>query len=77
MRVDERSRSNAEIGFVSPSFRTTCVESKLVDRGWGRAFQTIEASGWSAGIVATRSGTQQHDGGWALPAALVAFLLGR
>ena len=71
-----RSRTNAEIDFVSPSFRQVCVESKFVDRGWGRAFQTIEASG-RAGVVATRSGTQEHDGGWALPAGLVAFLLGQ
>jgi uncharacterized protein len=71
-----RSRTRAEIDFVSPSFRRTCVESKFVDRGWGRAFQTIEASGRGMGVVATRSGTRKHDGGWALPAGLVAFLLG-
>jgi predicted AAA+ superfamily ATPase len=72
-----RSRTNAEIDFVSPSFSRTCVESKFVDRGWGRAFQTIEASGRRTGIVATRSGTQEHEGGWALPAGLVAYLLGQ
>ncbi|MDT8369698.1 MAG: AAA family ATPase [Longimicrobiales bacterium] len=71
-----RSRTRAEIDFVSPAFPDSCVESKFVDRGWGRAFQTIEASGRRTGIVATRSGTEKHDGGWALPAALVAFLLG-
>jgi hypothetical protein len=52
-----RSRTNAEIDFVSPSFSQTCVESKFVDHGWGRAFQTIEASGRRAGVVTTRSGT--------------------
>ena len=72
-----RSRTGAEIDFVSPSFSAGCVESKFVDRGWGRAFQTIEASGRSAGVVATRSGVQQHDGGWALPAGFVAFVLSR
>jgi len=72
-----RSRTRAEIDFVSPAFSQTCVESKFVDRAWGRAFQTIEASGRRTGIVATRAGTQEHEGGWALPAALVAFLLGR
>lgn len=72
-----RSRTRAEIDFVSPSFPQTCVESKFVDRGWGRAFQTIEASGRRPGIVATRSGTKKHDGGWALPAGFVAFLLGK
>lgn len=71
-----RSRTRAEIDFVSPAFSETCVESWFVDRRWGRAFQTIEASGRRTGIVATRSGTQEHEGGWALPAGLVAFLLG-
>jgi len=70
-----RSTTRAEIDFVSADFMATCFESKFVDRGWGRAFQTIEASGRSAGVVATRSGLQRHDGGWALPAGLVAFLL--
>lgn len=71
-----RSRTNAEIDFVSPAFARTCVESKFVNRAWGRAFQTIQASGRRTGIVATRSGTRRHDGGWALPAGLVAYLLG-
>lgn len=71
-----RSATKAEIDFVSSDFAATCVESKFVDRGWGRAFQTIEASGRSTGIVATRSGLQRHTGGWALPAGLVAFLIG-
>jgi uncharacterized protein len=72
-----RSSTGAEIDFVSAAFAKTCVESKFVDRGWGRAFQTIEASGKHPGVVATRSGLNRHDGGWALPAGLVAFLLTR
>ncbi len=71
-----RSSTRAEIDFVSPDFSRSCVESKFVDRNWGRAFQTIEASGRTTGIVATRSGLARHDGGWALPAGFVAFLLG-
>lgn len=71
-----RSRTRAEIDFVSPAFARSCVESRFVDRGWGRAFQTIEASGRRMGIVATRSGTKRHEAGWALPAGVVAFLLG-
>lgn len=71
-----RSSTRAEIDFVSPDFAPTCVESRFVDRGWGRAFQTIEASGRSTGFVATRSGLRRHDGGWALPAGLLAYLLG-
>jgi predicted AAA+ superfamily ATPase len=72
-----RSSTGAEIDFVSASFAQTCVESKFVDRGWGRAFQTIEASGKFPGVVATRSGLNRHEGGWALPAGLAAFLLCR
>lgn len=71
-----RSATRAEIDFVSPDFATTCVESKYVDSAWGRAFQTIEASGRSTGLVATRSGLRRHDGGWALPAGLLVFLIG-
>ena len=71
-----RSSTRAEIDFVSPDFASTCVESRFVDHGWGRAFQTIEASGRSTGLVATHSGLRRHDGGWALPAGLLAFLLG-
>lgn len=72
-----RSSTKAEIDFVAPDFAQTCFESKFVDRAWGRAFQTIEASGRRSGVVATRSGLQQHRGGWALPAGLVAHLLAR
>lgn len=71
-----RSSTRAEIDFVSPDFAATCVESKFVDRRWGRAFQTIEASGRSTGLVATRSGVERHAGGWALPAGFLAYLLG-
>jgi predicted AAA+ superfamily ATPase len=72
-----RSSTGAEIDFVSAAFARTCVESKFVDRGWGRAFQTIAASGKSPGVVATRSGLNRHAAGWALPAGLTAFLLAR
>ena len=71
-----RSTTRAEIDFVSADFAATCVESKYVDRAWGRAFLTIDASSRTTGIVATRSGLERHRGGWALPAGLLAFLLG-
>jgi predicted AAA+ superfamily ATPase len=71
-----RSSTNAEIDFVSSDFPNTCVESKFVDTGWGRAFQTIGASNFAPGVVATRSGVNRHDDGWALPAGLVVYLLG-
>lgn len=71
-----RSSTRAEIDFMSPDFPDLCIESKFVDRGWGRAFQTIEASGRSTGLVATRSGIDRHDGGWALPVGLLVHLVG-
>ena len=71
-----RSSTNAEIDFVSPEFSSTCVESRFVDRGWGRAFQTIAASGFATGMVATRSGLRRHEIGWALPAGVLGYLLG-
>lgn len=66
----------AEIDFMQPDFPNLCTESRFVDPGWGRAFQTIEASGRSTGLVATRSGLERHDGGWALPAGVLVCLLG-
>lgn len=71
-----RSATNAEIDFMSPDFPNACIESKFVDRGWGRAFQTIEASGRSVGLVATRSGIERHESGRALPAGVLVYLLG-
>lgn len=71
-----RSSTKAEIDFVSPDFPNTCFESKFVDRRWGRAFQTIGASNFTSGIVATRSGVRRHDDGWAMPASLLVYLLG-
>lgn len=71
-----QSSTRAEIDFVSPSFDGVCIESKFVDRAWGRAFQTIAASNSRTGIVATRSGLQRHDDGWAMPAGLLAYLIG-
>lgn len=71
-----RSATRAEIDFVPAKFGGLCIESKFVNRSWGRAFQTIESSPFSRGIVATRSGLARHDGGWAIPAGLLAVLLG-
>lgn len=71
-----RSSTGSEIDFVSPDFTDACVESKYVDSGWGHAFLTIAASGRSSGFVATRSGLREHDDGWALPTALLVYLLG-
>jgi hypothetical protein len=71
-----RSATRAEIDFVSAEFGGVCFESKYADRGWGRAFQTIESSPYHRGLVATRSGLQGNDNGWAVPAGLLALMLG-
>lgn len=71
-----RSSSRAEIDFVARDFANTCVESRYVDDRWGHAFKSIAASGRSSGIVATRSGLQEHRDGWAIPAGVLAYLLG-
>jgi hypothetical protein len=71
-----RSATRAEMDFVSAEFNGVCFESKYVDRGWGRAFQTIASSPYSQGFVVTRSGLQGYDHGWAMPAGLLAVLFG-
>lgn len=71
-----RSSTGAEIDFVAAAFDGVCFESKYTDGSWGRAFQTIEASPYKLGVVATRSGTEKHRAGWALPAPLLAVILG-
>lgn len=71
-----RSSTGAEIDFMSPDVPNACIESKYVDSGWGRVLQTIEASGRSIGLVATRSGLEQWDGGWALPTGVLVYLVG-
>lgn len=70
-----RSATGAEIDFVAAAFDGVSVESKYVDRTWGRAFQTIASSPYRVGVVATRSGMRRHDHGWALPAGVLAALL--
>lgn len=57
-------------------FAGTCVESKYVDDRWGHAFKTVAASGQSPGFVVTRSGLQEHDDGWAIPAGAFVYLIG-
>lgn len=70
-----RSATQAEIDFVGPRFGDIAVESKYVDDRWGRELQTISHSPWF-GIVATRSGVDWRESGWAIPAPILAILLG-
>lgn len=71
-----RSSSGAEVDFVARDFANTCVESKYVDDRWGHAFRTVASSGRSPGFVVTRSGLQDHEDGWAVPAGVFVYLIG-
>jgi hypothetical protein len=51
------------------------IESKYTDDQWGRAIQVARASG-RFGVVASRAGVQWRDDGCAVPAAILALLLG-
>ncbi len=70
-----RSASRSEIDFVGRDLGQVAVESKYVDDRWGRELQTITASPWF-GILATRSGIEFGEHAWAVPAPILALILG-
>lgn len=70
-----RTAAGAEINFVGPRFGAVAVESKYTDDRWGRELLTLSRSPWF-GIVASRSGVEWRDNGWAIPAPVLALLLG-
>ncbi len=72
-----RTPNRKEIDFVSESLCGTAVEGKYVDRGkWRAEAATVEASDFT-GILATRSvlDCKNPDSTWAVPAAILAFLV--
>jgi uncharacterized protein len=54
---------------------TVPIESKWVDHGWRREALTIEAK-HGTGIVATKTILDLGHNAWAIPAPLLAMLLG-
>lgn len=54
---------------------TTPIESKWVTTGWRSEARVVEAK-YNAGIVATKNLTDTNSPAWALPAPLLALLLG-
>ena len=54
---------------------TVPIESKWVDDGWRREARSIEAK-YNSGVVATKSILDLVHPAWAIPAPLVALLLG-
>ena len=77
-----RTASNNEIDLApvpvpnsSGTVSTTPIESKWVDQGWRSEALTIEGR-YHAGIVATKSILDLTHAAWAVPAPMVAALLG-
>jgi predicted AAA+ superfamily ATPase len=77
-----RTASGAEVDLApvavptsSGSARTTAVESKWVDARWRAEARTIEGR-YTGGILATKSLLDVGHPAWAIPAPLLALLLG-
>jgi uncharacterized protein len=73
----ERTTTGAEIDFVGPMLEIP-FECKYTDEGWRREAQTMKAR-YGRGIMVTRSPlhTDPHDPIWAVPAGVLAWLIGR
>jgi predicted AAA+ superfamily ATPase len=73
-----RSQTGKEIDFVSEYLGETALESKYIESGrWAGEAQTLNASQWS-GIMATRNvldTSAKATGTWAVPTAILAYLL--
>jgi predicted AAA+ superfamily ATPase len=72
----ERTDTDAEIDFVGPDLDVP-FECKYTDGNWRREAQTMK-SRYGRGIMATRSPLviESSESVWAIPAAMVAWLLG-
>lgn len=73
-----RAETGAEVDFVSPQLAGAAMEAKYIEGGkWAGEARTVNASPW-AGVMATRNvlDTSANDkSAWAVPAAMVAYLL--
>jgi hypothetical protein len=72
-----RTATDREIDFVSECLGNTAIESKYIESGnWNAASRTLGASTWR-GVVATKNvlDTRDADGVWAVPTALLAYLV--
>jgi predicted AAA+ superfamily ATPase len=70
----ERTTGGAEIDFVGTRLEMA-FESKYVDQGWKSGTKTL-VSHHERGIVATRSAFDVDGPVWAVPAGIIAWLLG-
>ncbi len=69
----ERTATGKEIDFVGA--RQVPVESKYVERNWKSGARTVAAA-YGRGILATRNVLDTDGDVWAVPACVVAWLLG-
>lgn len=74
--MHERTATGAEIDFVGPELGVP-VECKYTDGRWRREAQTMRAR-YGGGVMATRSvlSVERSEPVWALPAGMLAWLLG-
>jgi len=73
---ERRGTLDTEIDFVGPNLEVP-FECKYTDGNWRREAQTMQA-GYDRGVMVTRSPLHVTEGDpiWALPAGIVAWLLG-
>jgi predicted AAA+ superfamily ATPase len=69
----ERTKTDAEIDFVGPDLDAP-FDAKYVDDKWRREAQTMRAR-YGKGVLATRGVIDMESDVWAIPAALIAWLL--
>ncbi|KQR07696.1 ATP-binding protein [Cellulomonas sp. Leaf334] len=72
-----RTPARKEIDFVSQQLGGVAIEGKYTQGAWRSEAATVEASDWS-GILATRNVleiSQDEARAWAVPAALLAYVL--
>ncbi len=71
-----RTPTRKEIDFVSEDLGGAAVEGKYTEKRWRQGSATVNASEWR-GVLATRNvlDTTSSDKAWAVPAALLAYLI--
>ena len=71
-----RTPTRKEIDFVSEDLGGAAVEGKYTEQRWRQESATVNASQWR-GVLATRNvlDTDSRDKAWAVPAALLAYII--
>lgn len=71
-----RSKTGREVDFCGRWLGSVAFEAKYTDRNLGRGSQTMRAMFDGRGVLATRAKLDRVDGVRAVPAGVVALLLG-